>query len=72
MCKNKYKYQIEKVNLNHLLTNILKLLNVDVESRRHPTTHKHYSEYYTEQSINLVAQYYQDDINYFGYKFAVE
>jgi len=33
------------------------------------TVHDHYSSYYTEESKKIVGDLYEDDINYFGYKF---
>jgi hypothetical protein len=36
---------------------------------RHRTSHKKYWEYYDEESIEIAAEKYQKDIEYFGYKF---
>tara|TARA_B100001093_G_C26853639_1_gene1026296 strand:+ start:1592 stop:2152 length:561 start_codon:yes stop_codon:yes gene_type:complete len=31
--------------------------------------HKHYTEYYNDQTRKLIAQFYSKDVDYFGYKF---
>lgn len=61
-------YKIEDVCLKTVLEN-LGLERVDVETRIHPTNHRHYSEYYTEKSKKLVAEHYSKDIQYFKYAF---
>ena len=52
---------------NYLLS--LGLNNVDTETRINATNHEHYSRYYSDASIDLVAKHYADDIEYFSYKF---
>lgn len=43
--------------------------DVDISERLNNTNHKHYTEYYTTETRDLVQQLYEDDIARFGYDF---
>jgi hypothetical protein len=62
-------YKIEETDLNHLFKNVLNLKTFDADTKIHPTTHAHYSEYYDEESKSLVMQHYNEDLVYFNYKY---
>lgn len=59
----------ENNEYEHLYADILKLSNYDSSTIVHPTKHGHYSKYYTKKSIELVSKYYQEDLDYFDYKY---
>jgi hypothetical protein len=58
-------------NLSHDISTVLKALRLENRPLPHvnKSEHKHYSEYYTEETKDLVAVRYSRDINFFGYKF---
>jgi hypothetical protein len=58
-------------NLQEDFDTACQTLGIDPHTIRHDnaTEHKPYREYYTEDSRNVVAEYYQEDIDRFGYKF---
>jgi FkbM family methyltransferase len=62
-------YKIEELDLKDFFEKKLNLHDFDSDTRIHPTKHRHYSYYYNEKSKNLVSQHYQEDIDYFGYKY---
>lgn len=35
----------------------------------HKSSRKHYSQYYTEEAIDIISEFYKKDIEHFGYKF---
>lgn len=59
----------ENNEYDHLYADILKLSKYDSSTIVHPTKHGHYSQYYTEKSIELVSKHYQEDLDFFDYKF---
>ena len=58
-------------NLSCDISTVLKALRLENRPLPHvnKSQHKHYSEYYTEETKDLVAERYSRDINLFGYKF---
>ena len=77
-CKIKVSLQInDKATINSIkdknveifLKEHLKVKNIDINTRCHPTTHNHYSTYYDDETMLLVKKYYQKDIDYFGYTY---
>jgi chondroitin 4-sulfotransferase 11 len=61
-------YKIEELDIHDLLANKLEIKHLNIHTY-HPTEHGHYSEYYTDKTRELVQKHYQEDIDYFGYKF---
>lgn len=57
-------------NLEADFQDICRKIGVNCElPRRNVTRHLDYSQYYTDQTIDLVAQQYREDIELFGYRF---
>jgi hypothetical protein len=69
---NVHIFKVEDLDIHKFLTEELNLKNANGNAKIHPTKHKHYSQYYNNKSINLVAEHYKDDIEYFNYKFEYE
>ena len=58
-------------NLRSDLEFVKKKLGVvgDLPHHRKANHKKHYSEYYDEKTKEIVSNYYQDEISYFGFEF---
>jgi chondroitin 4-sulfotransferase 11 len=58
-------------NLQHDVSTVFKALRLESLPLPHvnKSQHKHYSEYYTEETKNLTAERYSRDIQFFGYRF---
>lgn len=49
---------------------ICRLIGVEANlPHKNPSTHAHYTEYYTPETIELVRKTYRPDIQFFGYEF---
>ena len=59
------EYVCKKLNLNYDINNF----GVKKSQHREKSKHSHYSEYYDNETIEIVAQKYAKDIDYFGYEF---
>lgn len=58
-------------NVQENLTTICNLLGIstDLLPKTNTTTHRHYTEYYDDETREIVSKKYAKDIEYFGYKF---
>jgi chondroitin 4-sulfotransferase 11 len=69
--KYKYNYVMRYENLESDFNIICQKLNLKDVKLKHinKSQHKHYIEYYDQESINIVYKQYLKDIKYFNYKF---
>ena len=66
-----YIGELENINdtLNYIIQNGYSDLEVHKFPHKNKYTHKHYTEYYDDETRQIVAEKYAKDIEYFGYKF---
>jgi len=62
------KVENYQIDLGVIFTN-LDLPVPPEEERVRTTDHLHYSRYYNKESIEIVSEFYSDDLEYFGYEF---
>ena len=62
-------YKYEECDYEKILRDELKLVDIDIETKIHPTSHSHYRNYYDKKSKELVEKHYSEDIKHFGYIF---
>ena len=63
-----YVFKLEDPNGMDKVFNDLKIPKVKLPYKN-KNGHKHYTEYYNDETRDIVAEKYAKDIDYFGYKF---
>ena len=75
MCNKNEEFSVDFVgryeNLTDDFNQICDTLNlkINILPSENTTKHKHYTEYYNDETREIVAEKYAKDIEYFGYKF---
>ncbi len=69
--KNSMDFVLRFENLQNDFDQLCKNLGIQTKTLPHinPTNHKHYTEYFDDETKSLVAEKYAKDIEYFGYEF---
>lgn len=66
--ENDLRFVCKKIDLDfdEKIWKMRKRMNVSIKRKKE---NKHYSEYYDEETKNIIAEKFAEDIEYFGYKF---